>query len=142
MRRDSDELFFGKDRTTMHMHVTIGPEISGETDGEHPRTYAQMHALFTSAQGFSCKCLHTHTYTQVIKHMSVCLCAYLKVYAATLRNSTCKTGQRRFALKKITKRGEETKVHALAEQRALATGLSCPFIIQLVSCFQTKVPDM
>ena len=43
------------------------------------------------------------------------------------------------ALKKLDKAGQESTVHALAEQRALFLARDCPFIVTLVSCFQTKV---
>ncbi|XP_070205662.1 atypical protein kinase C-like [Littorina saxatilis] len=43
------------------------------------------------------------------------------------------------ALKKLHKTDEETTVHALAEQRALLVGRVCPFIVTMLSCFQTKL---
>ncbi|KAL8619457.1 hypothetical protein ACOMHN_011808 [Nucella lapillus] len=43
------------------------------------------------------------------------------------------------ALKKMARSGEESTVHALAEQRALILARHCPFIVTLISCFQTKL---
>ncbi|XP_076449508.1 protein kinase C beta type-like [Babylonia areolata] len=46
---------------------------------------------------------------------------------------------RPMALKRMAKDGQESTVHALAERRALLLAADCPFIVTLLSCFQTKL---
>nr|KAG5707465.1 hypothetical protein BaRGS_011969 [Batillaria attramentaria] len=64
---------------------------------------------------------------------------YGKVHVASLRSDKASACDQLFALKKLAKAGQETTVHALAEQRALEVGRGCPFIVRLYACFQTKL---